>query len=111
MNPYQTYIAKSRYSKYLAGENRREDYDETVDRWLNFFKDKVEDDSVFEGLRTSMLSMDTMPSMRCFMTAGEALRKSNVAGYNCSYLPVDHPSQKNIKIYVILKGTRMDSKS
>ena len=105
MNPYQTYIAKSRYSKYLAGENRREDYDETVDRWLNFFKDKVEDDSVFEGLRTSMLSMDTMPSMRCFMTAGEALRKSNVAGYNCSYLPVDHPRAFDELMYILMNGT------
>ena len=32
-----------------------------------------------------------MPSMRCLLTAGKALEKENVAGYNCAYLPIDSP--------------------
>lgn len=32
-----------------------------------------------------------MPSMRAMMTAGPALSKCHVAGYNCSYVPIDHP--------------------
>ena len=46
-----------------------------------------------------------MPSMRCLMTAGEALKKENVAGYNCSYVKVDSPRSFDEILYVLMNGT------
>jgi ribonucleoside-triphosphate reductase len=46
-----------------------------------------------------------MPSMRCLMTAGEALKRENIAGYNCSYIAVDKPSSFDEILYVLMNGT------
>ena len=49
--------------------------------------------------------MEVMPSMRCMMTAGEALKRDNVAGFNCSYLHIDHPRAFDELMYVLMCGT------
>jgi ribonucleoside-diphosphate reductase alpha chain len=49
--------------------------------------------------------MEIMPSMRVMMTAGPALEKHNVAGYNCSYTPVDHPKKFSEILYILMCGT------
>ena len=49
--------------------------------------------------------MDVMPSMRALMTAGDALDRDNVAGFNCSYLPIDHPKAFDEMMYVLMCGT------
>ena len=110
MNSYQNLIAKSRYSRYLPEEKRRENWDETADRWINFFqrelKNKIKpDDSIWEILRNEINTLSVLPSMRSVMTAGEALRRTNVAAYNCSYLPVDHPRCFDEAMYILLCGT------
>ena len=46
-----------------------------------------------------------MPSMRSMMTAGPALKKCNIAGYNCSYLPIDHPHAFDEVLYILMNGT------
>ena len=110
MNAYQEFIAKSRYSRFLAEENRREDWDETAARWVSFFrehlKDQVdEDDSVWGLLQGSINRLEVLPSMRSVMTAGEALARTHVAAYNCSYLPVDHQRSFDEAMYILLCGT------
>jgi len=109
---YQSYIHKSRYARWLWDENRRENWDETVDRYFNFFEDHLKemhnfvlDKDVRKKLEESVLSLKTMPSMRCLMTAGEALKRENVAGYNCSYVAVDNPRSFDEILYILMNGT------
>ena len=88
---YQEFIHLSRYSRWLPEKERRETWAETVGRYFDFFKDHLEELHEFKltnalrnELEEAVLSQNIMPSMRCLMTAGEALKRENIAGYNCS---------------------------
>lgn len=107
MDQYQNYIHKSRYARYLDNEKRRETWKETVERYINFFKERNPDqfEINWDDLYESIHNHDVMPSMRCMMTAGAALDRDNVAGYNCSYLPIDNPRSFDELMYILLNGT------
>jgi ribonucleoside-diphosphate reductase alpha chain len=109
---YQQFIHKSRYARWLWNENRRETWDETVSRYFNFFEEHLQENNNFkldravrDQLEESVLSLKTMPSMRCLMTAGEALKRENVSGYNCSYVAVDNPRSFDEILYILMNGT------
>ena len=103
---YQEYIHKSRYARYLDDKGRRENWDETVDRYIeNVVRPHVVDDSVVSVLRGGIASLEVMPSMRGLMTAGAALERDNAAIFNCAYLPVDHPRSFDEAMYILLCGT------
>ena len=109
---YQDFIHLSRYSRWLENENRRETWEETVDRYFNFFekhlKDNhnyVEDKEVVEELKTAVLNLEVMPSMRALMTAGTALERENVAGYNCSFVAMNNLKSFDEILYVLMCGT------
>jgi ribonucleoside-diphosphate reductase alpha chain len=106
MDAYQQYIHKSRYARYLPEEQRRETWLETVNRYLDFWvnKEKITRKEA-TGLYDDIYKLDVMPSMRALMTAGEALDRDNVAGFNCSYLPIDHPKAFDEMMYVLMCGT------
>ena len=109
---YQQFIHKSRYARWIENDQRRENWDETVSRYVNFMKEhvfsklahKLGDSDVAE-IEQSILSQDVMPSMRAMMTAGEALERDNVAGFNCSYIPVDSPRSFDECMYILMCGT------
>jgi len=110
--PYQQFIHKSRYARWIDDEQRRENWDETVDRYIGFMQDQVLmkhniklDDKTVNELRDSILSLDVMPSMRAMMTAGPALSRDNICGYNCSYIPVDNPRAFDECMYILMCGT------
>ena len=112
MTPYSTFIAKSRYSRYLNDKNRREHWNETVSRYFTFMFEHLEDKYKYkptEALRTELTNavqnLEVMPSMRAIMTAGKALDRDNTAGYNCSYLPIDDPKAFDEAMYILLCGT------
>ena len=112
MTPYSTFIAKSRYSRYLNDKNRREHWNETVSRYFTFMFQHLEDKYNYkptEALRTELTNavqnLEVMPSMRAIMTAGKALDRDNTAGYNCSYLPIDDPKAFDEAMYILLCGT------
>jgi ribonucleoside-diphosphate reductase alpha chain len=107
MTPYQEFIAKSRYARYLPDEARREDWPETAQRWINFFKTQYPQapEWVWPELQNAILNLDALPSMRSVMTAGPALERTHVSAYNCSYLPVDHPRSFDEAMYILLCGT------
>ena len=106
MDQYQQYIHKSRYARYLDGEQRRETWDETIDRYLQFFIDREQiNNNEAQVLKKSITAQEVMPSMRCLMTAGIALERDNVAGFNCSYLPIDSPRSFDELMYILLCGT------
>ena len=109
---YQQYIHLSRYSRWDYDKKRRETWKETVDRYFDFFRAHLKENcdyTIEKGLETrlrkSVLNLDVMPSMRCLMTAGKALEKENVAGYNCAYLPIDSPRSFDELLYVLMNGT------
>ena len=106
MNQYQQFIHKSRYARWLPEEGRRERWDETVNRYVDFWKDRGQiNDKEALKLFNAIFNLEVMPSMRCMMTAGEALDKDNVAGFNCSYLHIDSPRSFDELMYVLMCGT------
>ncbi len=112
MGSYEEYIAKSRYARYLDSEQRREDWPETVKRYMDFMEAHVAkhhnynlDGVLYNDLYNAVLNMEVMPSMRSVMTAGKALERDNTAGYNCSYLPIDDPKAFDEAMYILLCGT------
>ena len=112
LGTYETFIAKSRYSRFLDDKNRREHWPETVDRYMNFMQKHLKDKhsytiapSLYKELHSAILNCEVMPSMRSVMTAGDALERDNTAGYNCSYLPVDDVKSFDEAMYILLCGT------
>ena len=110
--PYQEYIHLSRYARYRYDEKRRETWEETVERYFEFFKLHLKEmcdfkmtDKTIEPLKKAVINLEVMPSMRCLMTAGEALRRENVSGYNCSYIAVDSLRAFDEMLYVLMNGT------
>ena len=109
---YQEYIHLSRYSRWLPEEKRRETWPETVGRYFNFFQEHLETECGYtlkkserDELEEAVLSLRVMPSMRCIMSAGEALKRENIAGYNCSYVAIDTPRSFDEILYVLMNGT------
>jgi ribonucleoside-diphosphate reductase alpha chain len=109
---YQEFIHLSRYSRWLPDKERRETWDETVARYFDFFTEHLKElhnyklaKSLRDELEEAVLSLQIMPSMRCMMTAGEALKRENIAGYNCSYVAIDRPQAFDEVLYVLMNGT------
>ena len=110
--PYQQFIHKSRYARWLDDEQRRENWDETVFRYTNFMRNQVRGKHRYEisdtdlfDIEQAILGQEIMPSMRAMMTAGPALARDNICGYNCSYIPVDSPRSFDECMYILMCGT------
>ena len=102
---YQTFIHQSRYSKWMPEEKKRENWSETVQRYIsNMVDGKV---SVTEQImiEDAILKLEVMPSMRAMMTAGPAADRDNTCIYNCSYLAVDDPKAFDEAMFILLCGT------
>jgi len=110
--PYQKYIHTSRYSRWLDNEQRRETWDETVNRYFDYMESRLREHNDFsldkatrKELQDAVLNLDIMPSMRLLMTAGPAVERCNVAAYNCSYVPIDSPRAFDEILYILMNGT------
>jgi ribonucleoside-triphosphate reductase len=110
--PYQQYIHASRYARYRYEDKRRETWEETVARYFDFFEQHLKEyqdydmsPGVRKELEEAILDLRVMPSMRALMTAGEALKRENVAGYNCSYIAVGSLRAFDELLYVLMNGT------
>jgi ribonucleoside-diphosphate reductase alpha chain len=110
--PYQEFIHLSRYSRWLPDKGRRETWDETVARYFDFFTNHLKEmhdfklsDTLRKELEEAVLDLGIMPSMRCLMTAGEALKRENIAGYNCSYIAVNRVHAFDEILYILMNGT------
>ena len=111
-NPYENFIALSRYARWMSEENRRETWGETVDRYFDYMLNYIgknngytPDESLLKELKEAVYNRDVMPSMRSVMTAGAALDRDHVAGYNCSFIPVDSPRSFDETMYILMCGT------
>ena len=108
MNNYQQVIHITRYARWSDEKNRRETWEETVDRYIDFMchkqcKGKLTAAEVME-LRDAIVNLEVMPSMRCMMTAGEALRRDNAAGFNCTGLIIDSIESFDEMMYLLMCG-------
>jgi ribonucleoside-triphosphate reductase (thioredoxin) len=100
---YGEFVFKSRYSRWLYDKQRRETWDETVDRYIKFFGNRIPikfRKKASKQIRDAIYNHEVMPSMRALMTAGPALEKDNTAGYNCSFLAVDNPRAFDEAMYI-----------
>jgi len=111
-NPYENFIALSRYARWLESDNRRETWGETVNRYFNFMVNQLEknhgykpDPKLVAELRDAVFNRNVMPSMRSVMTAGVALERENVSGYNCAFMPVDNARSFDEAMYILMCGT------
>lgn len=112
MTPYNTFIAKSRYSRYLDNKGRREHWSETIARYFDFMEQHLKKKQNYtlskelrDELEQAVVNLEVVPSMRAIMTAGPALERQNVAAFNCSYLPIDDPKAFDEAMYILLCGT------
>jgi ribonucleoside-diphosphate reductase alpha chain len=109
---YQQYIHLSRYARYRDDLGRRETWEETVDRYMDFMKGHLHRKHgynipalTFNEVRSAILNLEVMPSMRALMTAGPALERSNIAGYNCTFTAIDHVRAFDEILYILMCGT------
>jgi ribonucleoside-triphosphate reductase len=109
---YQTFIHASRYARWLPDEGRRESWIETVSRFSNFMQGHLDKNlgvvippEVWRRIEDSIIGLQVMPSMRALMTAGPALERENISGYNCSYAPIDSPRSFDEILYILMNGT------
>ena len=105
LTDYQRFIHASRYARWLPEENRRETWKETVDRYTGFFKNRFPDTFPADDVNKAIHNLDVMPSMRCLMTAGPALERDEIAGYNCSFVAIDSPKAFDEIMYILMCGT------
>jgi ribonucleoside-triphosphate reductase (thioredoxin) len=110
--PYQTYIHLSKYSRFLPEHGRRETWPETVSRYFDFFEKDLNKKHSFKltaeirnMLEEAVLALEVMPSMRALMTAGPALERDNIAGYNCAYVAIDRVAAFDEILYILMNGT------
>lgn len=101
----QEYVFKSRYARWLDKEGRRETWQETVTRYCDFWAGRFGSLFPYDRVHTGIYNLDVVPSMRALMTAGPALERDNIAGYNCSYLPIDDPKAFDETMYILMNGT------
>jgi ribonucleoside-triphosphate reductase len=106
---YQSFIHLSRYARWVEGSSRRETWEETVDRYVNYMfdvqcKGKMDKETKKE-IREAILNLEVMPSMRCLMTAGKALERDNVAAFNCSFIAMDNMSAFDEMLYILMCGS------
>lgn len=111
---YQELIGLSRYSRWIEEENRREHWPEPARRYVDSFiiptmvkhgVDKKEATALGESIFHNVASLNVMPSMRALMTAGPALERDEMAGYNCSFIAMDHPRAFDEILYILTCGT------
>ena len=109
---YQQFIHLSRYARWDYDRGRRETWGETIKRYFDFFTEWLEEKHGYKlengervEFENAVLDLKVMPSMRCLMTAGDALKKENVAGYNCSYIKIDNTRSFDEILYVLMNGT------
>ena len=110
--PYQQFIHLSRYSRWMESDKRRETWEETVNRYFDFFEKHLNSNKNYKlqpeirkELQNAVLNLEIMPSMRALMTAGEALERDNIAGYNCSYVAINNIRSFDEILYILMCGT------
>lgn len=108
---FQQQIHAKSYARWREEDNRRETWEESVDRYLDQQirqTSRMGWDMPLElraELRHAIENLDVMGSMRQMMTAGPALEKHHAAGYNCTAVPADSIESFAEILYLLSLGT------
>jgi ribonucleoside-triphosphate reductase (thioredoxin) len=108
---YQSQIHQSKYARWDDSLGRRETWPETVDRYVNFFREHISEnfaaleEDIWQEIRQSILTLEVLPSMRALMTAGPALKRDHMAGYNCTFIAIDRPHAFDEALYCLCCGS------
>lgn len=111
MDILQQVVYKTRYAKWLQDEKRRENWEETVERYMQAINHKAHEKGYsftldeYNELAGAITRMEVMPSMRMMMTAGPALERDNIAAYNCAYLAIKSKRDFSEALYILMNGT------
>lgn len=105
MGDLSRYVHASRYARWLPEQGRRETWEETVARLCDFWKDRFPEQFPYDEVYNAILNMEVMPSMRSLMTAGPALERDNIAGYNCAYIPIVDQRAFDEIMFILMNGT------
>jgi ribonucleoside-diphosphate reductase alpha chain len=110
----QEFIHKSRYARYIDSKQRRETWEETVTRYIDFATEHIGEkhnngleawNDVKDRIKDGILTLKIMPSMRLLMTAGEAVKRDNISAYNCFYTAIDKKRRFADILHILLNGT------
>jgi ribonucleoside-diphosphate reductase alpha chain len=96
------------YARWIEGENRRETWIETVDRYIGFMKENLGNklkDSEYKEVREAILHQQAMPSMRLLQFAGTPARRDNICAYNCSFIAPESFQDLGEIIHISMNGT------
>lgn len=105
---FSEYVFYSRYSRWKEDEGRRETWIESVQRYADFMKSKLNDkltDQEYAEIQNAILNMRVMPSMRLMWSAGKAATATNVTGYNCSFIAISDLQDFGEIMYLSMCGT------
>jgi len=99
-------IIWSKYAKYIPELNRRETWDEIIDRYEAMLcrkypslTDQIKDNAVF------IRQKKVLPSMRALQFAGKAIEVNNARAYNCCFLHIDSYHAFSETMFLLLGGT------
>ena len=106
-NEVAEFIYKRTYSRWLEEENRREDWPETIERFLGFIKEERADipEKTVNKIRKYMMEFAVMPSMRFLWAAGPAAKADNTTIYNCSFSKINCIEAFAECLYILMCGT------
>ncbi len=96
------------YARWIEGEGRRETWPETVQRYMDFMREKLGDkltESEYKKVHKFILDQKVMPSMRLMQFAGPAARRCNVVAYNCSYIAPEKIEDFAEAMYLSMSGS------
>ncbi|PIR04979.1 MAG: ribonucleoside-triphosphate reductase [Candidatus Liptonbacteria bacterium CG11_big_fil_rev_8_21_14_0_20_35_14] len=106
-NPLSEFIYYRTYSRWIDGEERRETWIETIDRYINFMRENIGaklTEEEYAEIRNAILKQESMPSMRLLWGAGEAARKTNICAYNCSFIAPSKLEDFAEIMYILMCG-------
>ena len=112
-NSLGEFIFYRTYSRWIDEEGRRETWIETVDRFMDFMRENCGSkfkDQEYEEIKEGILNHEAMPSMRLLQFAGTAVRKTNVAAYNCSFIAPQRLEDFAEIMYICMCGSTIKTK-
>ena len=106
-NEVAEFIYKRTYSRWLEKENRREDWPETIERFIGFITEERPDipEKTVNKIRKYMMEFAVMPSMRFLWAAGPAAKADNTTIYNCSFTKINTIEAFAECLYILMCGT------
>jgi len=105
MTTYEQIIHVTKYARYLEDIKRRETWEETVTRYVDYMSSRVDLKGSYKELHGALLRQDIVPSMRLLMTAGEACERDNIAAFNCAYTSISSKRVFSEILYILMNGT------